>query len=257
VGANLDAEPVQRFFAAPDRRRLQAEQVVDSLYAASGLTMEVEQLTFDPDGRRPATTMISLGYPRRAWEFTSLSNERDRPSLALPRAQAVSDVLKAFGWSGSRQGPVNVRETAPNVLQPGILANSTLSTWVTRATDGSPLADLALDSESVDALIESTFLRFLTRLPDSAERQAATAALSEGFDRRHAKFYSSNKSLPPLQRVSWTNHLHKDANRLKLVMERRAREGDPPDPRLAPEWRERYEDLVWSLVNSPEFVWIP
>ena len=44
--------------------------------------------TFDVDGTQVEKNMISLGIPRRAWEFTSLSNERDRPSLAIPKAQA-------------------------------------------------------------------------------------------------------------------------------------------------------------------------
>ena len=37
----------------------------------------------------------------------------------------------------------------------------------------------------------------------------------------------------------------------------RVRRGPAPDPRLVPEWREVYEDVVWSLINSPEFVWVP
>ena len=259
VGQNADTSPADRFFAAPDRRRMRAEQVVDSLYAASGHEMAVEELTFDPDGRRPAKTMISLGHPRRAWEFTSLSNERDRPSLALPRAQAVSDVLEAFGWSGSRQGPVNQREADPNVLQPGVLANSTFSSWITRASDGSQLADLAVAAETPGALVDALFLRFLSRFPDGDERAVATETLADGFTSR---LLSPGEIVPvspaePLRRVSWTNHLHADANRLKLVMEQRAREGSPPDPRLLPSWRERYEDLVWSLVNHPQFIWIP
>jgi hypothetical protein len=60
-----------------------------------------------------------------------------------------------------------------------------------------------------------------------------------------------------LPKVSWTNHLRAEANEIKIEMERRARAGDPPDPRLAPAWRERVEDLVWSVLNSPEFVWLP
>ena len=48
-----------------------------------------------------------------------------------------------------------------------------------------------------------------------------------------------------------------EATTIKNEMERRARVGDPPDPRLSPAWREAYEDLVWTVINSPEFVWIP
>ena len=36
-----------------------------------------------------------------------------------------------------------------------------------------------------------------------------------------------------------------------------AREGPPPDARLRPAWREAFEDAVWSLVNTREFVWLP
>ena len=40
-------------------------------------------------------------------------------------------------------------------------------------------------------------------------------------------------------------------------MERRARAGPPPDARLRPEWREAFEDTVWTLVNTRDFVWLP
>jgi hypothetical protein len=40
-------------------------------------------------------------------------------------------------------------------------------------------------------------------------------------------------------------------------MEHRARAGEPPDPRLDPAWREALEDVVWGVINSPEFVWVP
>ena len=73
----------------------------------------------DGDARRSPETFISLGVPRRAWMFGSLSNERDRPSLNLPRAQAVADVLEAFGWTGSRQNPRTDRDTDLAHTEPG------------------------------------------------------------------------------------------------------------------------------------------
>jgi len=33
--------------------------------------------------------------------------------------------------------------------------------------------------------------------------------------------------------------------------------GDPPTPRLQADWRERLEDMIWTLVNSPEIVFVP
>ncbi|MGC3972505.1 MAG: DUF1553 domain-containing protein [Pirellulales bacterium] len=122
-GNNLTADASLRFFNAPDRRRLSAEQVVDSLFAAAGVPMDAESMTLDPDGRRAASNRNDFGVPTRCWQLVSLSNERDRPSLTLPRAAVVAEVLETFGWSAARQVPKNDRETAPNVLQPGALAN--------------------------------------------------------------------------------------------------------------------------------------
>ena len=48
-----------------------------------------------------------------------------------------------------------------------------------------------------------------------------------------------------------------EAAKIKLEAERAARAGDLPAARLAPAWRERMEDAVWALLNSPEFVFVP
>ncbi len=259
TGQNLKTTPEQRFFAAPERRRLTAEQVVDSLYAASGQPMDVEEITFDPAGQNGPKVQISLGQPRRAWMLASLSNERDRPSLSLPRAQAVTDVLEAFGWAGSRQNPRTDRESDPNVLQPGVLANSLVSTWITRASQGGALAQLAVETSSPDALVDAVFLRFLSRPPTPAERAPFLNALAPGFSTRLVPAAEVKTPEPPprLPRVTWANHLMPEATTINNEIERRARTGPPPDPRLRPEWREIYEDLVWSLVNTREFVWMP
>lgn len=90
--------------------------------------------------------------------FASLNNERDRPSLALPRAQSVVNVLEAFGWNGARQKPVFVREAESNVLQPGILENGTLTQSLSRASWKSKLANLAVEAKSPEALLEQLFL---------------------------------------------------------------------------------------------------
>lgn len=259
TGVNLTTSADQRYFTAPDRRRLTAEQVVDSLYAAAGMQLDVEELTFDPEGLRAASVMISLGRPTRAWQFATLANERDRPSLSLPRAQAVADVLEAFGWNGSRQGPVHQRETAPTVLQPGVLANSVLSTWVSRASEGSGLAQEAVDAPSPGALVDRVFLRYLGRLPSPEEKAPFESALAIGFaDRIVPEGERPTPSVRPrLGRVSWSNHLAAEANRIQMENETRARAGAPVDPRLAPAWRTAYEDVVWAVMNSPEFVWVP
>ncbi|MCA9206540.1 MAG: hypothetical protein KDA59_25980, partial [Planctomycetales bacterium] len=63
--------------------------------------------------------------------------------------------------------------------------------------------------------------------------------------------------IEPLPRVTWSNHLRSEANSIALEMEERARRGPPADPRLRVQWREVYEDVVWSVINLREFVWMP
>jgi hypothetical protein len=254
---NISLSAEKRYFAAPDRRRLTAEQIVDSLFAAAGKPPRVEAITFDGDGRQPPDRFLNLGVPRRAWEFTSLSNERDRPSLALPRAQAVTDVLEAFGWSGARQNPRTDRETEANVLQPGVLANGTLAMSISRLSAESGLTTVALETGSPETLAEELYLRFLTRQPNADERNRLAALLSPGFEERRIASADQPPRLPRLPDVSWAHHLRAEATEVKFEHERQARAGDPPSPRLRDEWRQRAEDAVWIVFNLPEFVWLP
>jgi hypothetical protein len=255
-GRNAAAAPERRFFAAPDRRRLTAEQVVDGLFAASGKTLDVEELNFDVDGRFSADRFLNLGKPRRAWQFATLANERDRPSLSLPRAQAVTDVLEAFGWQGSRQNPRSERETDPSVLQPGILANGAVAQWISRLSDDSALTEEAIRAKSPADLADALFLRFLSRYPTDAERARLVKLLAPGFEDRLADGPAAAPS-PRRPRVSWNNHLSEEANQQMLDYGRSVRVGGPPTGRLRPEWRERAEDAIWSVFNLPEFVWVP
>ncbi len=259
TGNNLGALAELRFFNAPERRRLTAEQIVDSLHASTGSPMDIGELTFVHDGRRPISNRLTLGRPSRAWMLASLNNERDRPSLSLPRARAVTDVLQAFGWSGSRQKPINARDPDPNILQPGVLANGTLTMTLIRAFQGSELAQLAVEAKSSEALVDALFVRFLSRRPRAGERAAFSSALSEGFDNRLVpeSRITQPQALPPLPLVTWFNHQRSEANTIQKKVERRVRSGPPPDPRVQSRWREIYEDLVWSLVNHREFVWMP
>ncbi|QDU75630.1 Planctomycete cytochrome C [Bremerella volcania] len=259
AGNQQDADSTRRLFNAPQRRRMTAEQIVDSFYGAAGKEIDVEMLTLDPDGRRPASNRNNLGCVERAWMLASISNERDRPSLTLPRVSVIDDVMVAFGWSAERQIPRTDRETEPNVLQPAVIANGTMTVWLTRASHESPLADLAVEAKSPERLVDSVFLRFLSRMPSEQERALFADVLRDGFEERLVP-KDQVKEPEPLERlpqVTWSNHLRSDANTIQQEHARRARVGPPADPRLQPKWREVYEDMVWSVVNLREFVWIP
>ena len=259
IEGNLTAPPETRFFNGPERRRLTAEQIVDSLFVVTGTEMDIGELTFVHDGKRPLSNRQTLGYPKRAWMLADLNNERDRPSLSLPRARAIVDVLEAFGWKGARQQPIYHREIEANVLQPGVLANGVLVASISRASAGSELAQLALDAKSESELVDRLFLQILSRQATKSERSQFITALKPGFQERRipsnrVKPLSDPKQLPL---ITWFNHLRHDANSIQQQLERRVRQGPSPDPRLKTAWRERFEDIVWSLINHREFVWMP
>ncbi|NNE93395.1 MAG: DUF1553 domain-containing protein [Verrucomicrobiales bacterium] len=247
-------------FAHPIQRRMSAEQVVDSLFAVSGKPLESEEVTMDNDGTQVEKNMISFGFPRRAWEFTSLSNERDRPSLAIPKAQAVVDVLENFGWRAARAEPKSERETDPNVRQSAIVANGLVGRWVTTLSENHALTELALrENLTLNQFIEGVFKRVLSREPSDSERVIYAEILSEGFDKR---IVPENQRPKPkrweqLGHVAWSNHLSEEANRIKVEMEKRAAIGDFPTVALDRKWRENVEDMLWALLNSPEFVFVP
>jgi hypothetical protein len=252
-------KPETRVFAASMRRRLTAEQLVDSLFLAVGKKFEAEEMNMDVDGRRPVKDFNNLGLPCRAWQFASLSNERDRPALSMPRAQQVVDTMTAFGWRESRQNPLTVRDDSPNVLQPASLSNGLMGNGrIARLSDDSAITDLAVRAKSVSELVETVVTRVLTRPPTTEEKRIFIAHLKQGFRERHAEPSAASAYRKAARRpVSWSNHLNPEATRIKQELESEVRAGDPATERLKPEWRERMEDVVWALVNTPEFVFVP
>ncbi len=245
-------------FTAPARRRLTAEQIVDSMFSATGAPFRVEEASLDVDGVREMNSSLTLGKPRRSWMLTSTSNERDRPSLSLPRIQMVCDVLEAFGWRSSRQDAITTRANLTNVLQPAILQNGPVGLWLTRLSDDHAVTQLALSAKSVDELLDEVFLKVLTRKPSEKERKTYGEYLRAGFDAR----VKTPPPKPTVKRlpepyVSWSNHLHPEATTIKMRQEEAARKGDPPTERLDPEWRSRLEDVLWAVINSSEFVFTP
>ena len=253
-------DPNVRNFAGQYRRRMTAEQVVDSLYSAVGKSFDSELLTLDNDSRQAAKDFLNLGVPRRAWEFTSLSNDRDRPALAMPKTQEIIDVLAMFGWRESRQNAISVRNDAPNVLQPAALANGDMGNGrIARLCDGCGLTELCVTKQPVEELVKGLFERLLTRQPTSEELAAFAEHLRPGYEQRLLPVPAGKKSkeYDPSLLLSWSNHLNAKATEIKLALEDKARKGDEPTPRLQASWRERAEDMVWAMMMTPEFVFVP
>ena len=250
-------------FTAPAPRRIAAEQLVDSLFAATGKPFVLEPINLDIDSVRTTDNALDLGRARRAWMLASTSNERDRPSLMLPRIQAVAEVMEVFGWRGARpDAGSGIREVSANVLQPALLSNGTMMTWLTRLSDDHGLTRLALEDQSLDALVDRLFLRMFTRPPTPAERKNYTDLLRPGYTSR----ITSPNAVPPPPSpavarvrpnyVAWSNHMKSEANTWRLEEEAVARRGDPATTRLDADWRRRFEDATWALLNGPEWTYI-
>ena len=246
-------------FASQSRRRMTAEQIVDSLHLATGREIDSEELNMDQDGRRPLYQFINLGKPRRAWEFTSLSNERDRPSLTLPQAQVYVDVLETYGWNGSRQNPIEERDHAANVLQPAVLANGIMSQRLTRLSDQHPLTQLAMQPHDLSDLVDMLFLKTLGRKPSRDESNTYLALLSEGYQDRVVPEKDRTPAPEPIRYpyISWSNHLVSEASEVKEAIARDIEVGEPPTRFLKDRWRKNLEDGLWALINSPEMIFMP
>ena len=176
-----------RLFAGPARRSMTAEQLVDSLHLAAGKRFDCEDLNLNPAGDRSSTQFLNLGKPTRAWQMTALSNERDRPALALPTAQSAADVMSIFGWRQSRQNPATARDDAPSPMQTLILANGILGTRIVRLSDESYFTEAALKNTTVEQLVSDAFLRILSRPPSATESRTFVELLKPHFaDRRNA-----------------------------------------------------------------------
>ena len=57
--------------------------------------------------------------------------------------------------------------------------------------------------------------------------------------------------------VSWSNHLDGEATIVRQKQEADARAGDPPTTKLNTEWRQRMEDILWAMLNAPEWAFSP
>lgn len=247
----------ERLFEGPARRRLTAEQLVDTLYQVAGKSFDVEMLTQDPEARQSANDHGNMGIPQRAWEFAALSNERDRPALAKPRAQVVTDLLTAFGWRESRAEPHSTRDHDTNVLQPALLANGTAGSRLIRLSDDSAFTTLALRDQSTEDFVRAVFLRVLAREPKTSELRIFVNLLGKGYEQRRTFV----KPVPPqnaiTKAVSWASHLNPEATEVMLAVEKQVKAGDAPTLQLTNDWRERAEDMLWALFLSPEFIYVP
>ncbi len=170
------------------------------------------------------------------------------------------DVLIAFGWRDARPNPVSVRDDQATMIQPLTLANGIASNRIVRLSDDNALTAVCLQERPLVDLIDELFQRILSRAPNPMEVNLFCELLQEGFESRRIDLANHPAAPAPKRRqdaVSWSNHLSAEATRIRNEQERALRAGDPPTQRLQNVWRERAEDCIWSLLNSPEFIFLP
>jgi len=232
---------------------MSAEQLVDSLFVAVGKTFQAETMGVHATD----AGAVQLPRPMRAWQFAALPNERDRPALGMPGNQTIVDVMATFGWTGNRQQPRTEREQTASAQQPLMLFNGLMSQRITRLSDASAVTELCLQSISVTELVDQLFLTVLGRQPDAEERQQFESFLTPGYSQR-----LTGKPRRPFEPLStfqpdWRKHLEAEQTRLMFAAQQRVARGERPTDRLTRDFRERVEDVLWALMNSPEFIVIP
>ena len=168
------------------------------------------------------------------------------------------NVLEAFGWRASRQDPLTVREREPTVLQPAVIANGVAAKRIAQRSEDSRFTHSAVAAKSADEFTREVYAQILGRQPSARELSVGRELLSDGFEKRltGAKAGPMPKQ-PARDGVSWSNHLHPQANEVRVQRQIEVEKGDPPTTLLVDDWRSRAEDLVWAVMNSPEFVFVP
>jgi len=120
-----------------------------------------------------------------------------------------------------------------------------------------------LHAEDPTTLVEQTYLRILGRTPNNVELNMFVTLIRDGFSDRRISVSPADLAIAanlkyqlPRDLVSWSNHNSMKANEIKLVLRKAVYRGEAPTPQLNTPWRQRMEDMVWVLFNSPEFIYI-
>jgi hypothetical protein len=236
-----DALPL---FASPPSRRMRAEELTDSFHLIVGREFKSERIAYQA---------VDFGYPKRTWQIVSLSNEEDNAVLVKPLLQEIITTAKAFGWRDQRPDPVCVRNADPNPLQPLALANGELSDRLIKLTDQSAFTAMANESLTLDEFTDRLFLSTLSRPPSQKERQWVSKQLEAVW---------TNRRIPPERQVKQVRKegpkeitIGDTAAAQEYIM--KIRGGEPATPTLAEDFRKNFETVLWAMLNSPEFVFVP
>ncbi len=231
-------------FAAPGARRMRAEEIVDSLHRTVRRQFKSERIAYQK---------VDYGYPERTWQIVSLSNEEDISVLAKPLLQEIITLAKAFGWRDQRPNPVGVRNDDPHALQPLAMANGELMYRLVKFTERSYYTALSNRDITLDEFGGQLFLNTLSRLPSEREKNWLHGELETVWNRRlvPAELREKRGKEYRVEEVTIGDTLAAH----QYIM--RVRQGEPATPTLTEEYRKNVENVLWVILNSPEFIFLP
>ena len=234
----------QPFFAAPGARRMRAEEIVDSLHLTVRRPFKSERIAYQK---------VDYGIPKRTWQIVSLSNEEDVAVLAKPLLQEIITLAKAFGWRDQRPNPLSVRNDDPHALQPLALANGDLMHRLVKLTDRSYYTELSREAGTLDQYGNRLFLNTLSRPPTEREKSWLRNELGALWSRRLVprELREARREEAGVEAVTVTDSIAAH----QYIM--RVRQGEPATTALTPAWRRNAEKVLWAVLNSPEFIFLP
>jgi hypothetical protein len=231
-------------FAAQGARRMRAEEIVDSLHLTVRRPFKSERIAYQK---------VDYGIPKRTWQIVSLSNEEDVAVLAKPLLQEIITLAKAFGWRDQRPNPLSVRNDDPHALQPLALANGDLMHRLVKLTDRSYYTELSREAGTLDQYGNRLFLNTLSRPPTEREKRWLRNELGALWSRRLVppELREARKEEARVEAVTVTDSIAAH----EYIM--RVRQGEPATTALTPAWRRNAEKVLWAVLNSPEFIFLP
>ena len=234
----------RHLFAAQGVRRMRAEEIVDSLHLTVRRPFKSERIAYQK---------VDYGIPERTWQIVSLSNEEDVAVLAKPLLQEIITLAKAFGWRDQRPNPLSVRNDDPHALQPLALANGDLMHRLVKFTDRSYYTELSREAGTLDQYGDRLFLNTLSRLPTEREARWLRNELGALWSRRLVppELREARKEEAGVEAVTVTDSIAAH----QYIM--RVRQGEPAATALTPAWRRNAEKVLWAVLNSPEFMFLP
>ncbi|MCV2355668.1 DUF1549 and DUF1553 domain-containing protein [Paucibacter sp. B2R-40] len=279
-------DPANKLLWAFPRQRLEAEQLRDSLLAASGL---LEEKLGGPAVYPPLPPNMDIGGQRQAWPTSENPHDHHRRSLyVFVRRNTPYPLLDTFDWANP-QLVHNKREVTTTAPQALTLFNSDLVYDWSKALAGRVIRE-APSSET--AQIERLYQILYARAPEKAEvarlqgflnaQEAITQkqiadgkklpkpegfGVSEDASKQIDKFYQAmlGRSADRFERASFVKHLETQQEKLAKAQPG-DEEGDDAAAggtaakkaganKLNPARAAAFVDMVHALANANEFTY--